>query len=60
MKLKITKVSVLDHLDRKWEPARSNGWRGDVEVVFGEPIYFTAGTSPSEATAKLEAAVAAL
>ena len=60
MKLKITKVSVLDHLDRSWEPARSNGWRGDVEVVFGEPIYFTAGTSPSEATAKLEAAVAAL
>jgi long-chain acyl-CoA synthetase len=60
MKLKIGKVSVLDHLDRKWEPARSNGWRGDVEVVFGDPIYFPAGTPAGEATAKLQAAVAAL
>jgi long-chain acyl-CoA synthetase len=60
MKLKIGKVSVLDHLDRKWEPARSNGWRGDVEVVFGDPIFFPAGTPAGEATAKLEAAVAAL
>jgi long-chain acyl-CoA synthetase len=60
MKLKIGKVSVLDHLDRKWEASRSNGWRGDVEVVFGDPIYFPAGTPANEATAKLEAAVAAL
>ena len=60
MKLKIGKVSVLDHIDRKWEPARSNGWRGDVEVVFGDPIYFPAGTPAAEATAKLQAAVAAL
>ena len=60
MKLKIGKVSVLDHMDRKWEAARSNGWRGDVEVVFGDPIYFPAGTPAGEATAKLQAAVAAL
>jgi long-chain acyl-CoA synthetase len=60
MKLKIGKVSVLDHLDKKWEAARSNGWRGDVEVVFGDPIYFPAGTPAAEATAKLQAAVAAL
>jgi long-chain acyl-CoA synthetase len=60
MKLKIGKVSVLDHMDRKWEPARSNGWRGDVEVVFGDPIFFPAGTPAGEATAKLQAAVAAL
>jgi long-chain acyl-CoA synthetase len=60
MKLKIGKVSVLDHMDRKWEAARSNGWRGDVEVVFGDPIYFPAGTPASDATAKLQAAVAAL
>jgi long-chain acyl-CoA synthetase len=60
MKLKITRVSVLDHLDRKWEPARSNGWRGDVEVVFGDPIYFAAGTPANDATAELQAAVAAL
>jgi long-chain acyl-CoA synthetase len=60
MKLKIGKVSVLDHMDRKWEAARSNGWRGDVEVVFGDPIYFPAGTPAGEATATLQAAVAAL
>ena len=60
MKLKIGKVSVLDHMDRKWEAARSNGWRGDVEVVFGDPIFFPAGTSAVDATAKLQAAVAAL
>jgi long-chain acyl-CoA synthetase len=60
MKLKIGKVSVLDHGDRKWEAARSNGWRGDVEVVFGEPLYFPAGTPANEATAKIQAAVAAL
>jgi long-chain acyl-CoA synthetase len=60
MKLKIGKVSALDHLDKKWEPPRSNGWRGDVEVVFGDPLFFAAGTPASEATAKIQAAVAAL
>jgi long-chain acyl-CoA synthetase len=60
MKLKIGKVSALDHLDKKWEPSRSNGWRGDVEVVFGDPIFFSAGTPAGEATAKIQAAVAAL
>lgn len=60
MKLKINKVGVLDHGDRKWEPARSNGWRGDVEVVFGDPIFFPAGTPASEATAKIQSAVGAL
>jgi long-chain acyl-CoA synthetase len=60
MKLKIGKVSVLDHGDRKWDAARMNGWRGDVEVVFGDPLYFPAGTPASEATAKIQAAVVAL
>ncbi len=60
MRLKIGNVSILDHLDRTWEPFRANGWRGKVEVVFGEPLYFAAGTPPAEATARLEAAVAAL
>jgi long-chain acyl-CoA synthetase len=60
MKLKIGNVSVLDHGDRKWEPARSNGWRGDVEVIFGEPLFFPAGTPANEATAKIQSAVAAL
>ena len=60
MKLKVHKVSVLDHLDRTWDRARSNGWRGDVEVVFGEPLYFAPLTDPNEATRVIEAAVAAL
>jgi hypothetical protein len=60
MKLKIKRVSILDHMDRKWERDRSNGWRGDVEVVFGDPLYFPVGTNPNDATAKLQAAVAAL
>ena len=60
MKLKINRVSILDHMDKKWSNDRANGWRGDVEVVFGDPIYFPVGTSASDATAKLHAAVAAL
>jgi long-chain acyl-CoA synthetase len=60
MKLKIGRVSVLDHGDRKWESSRKNGWRGDVEVVFGDPLFFPAGTPASEATAKIQAAVGAL
>ena len=60
MKLKIGNVSILDHWDRTWEPFRSNGWRGKVEVVFGDPLYFPSGTPAADATAKLQAAVAAL
>jgi len=42
-----------DHRDRKWEPARSNGWRGDVEVVFGEPdLLPRRHTGRAEATAE--------
>jgi 1-acyl-sn-glycerol-3-phosphate acyltransferase len=60
MKLKIRRVSILDHLDRKWDRERANGWRGDVEVVFGDPLYFPALTDPADATRRIEAAVAAL
>src|SRR5437867_5328488 len=60
MKLKINRVSILDHRDKKWSADRANGWRGDVEIVFGDALYFPAGTSPSDATARLQAAVAAL
>jgi len=60
MRLKIRKVSVLDHLDRSWDRSRSNGWRGDVEVVFGDPLYFAPLTDTNEATRRIEAAVAAL
>jgi len=52
MKLRIKKMSILDR----------KGWplRGDVEVVFGDPITFPSDTDPSEATRRIEAAVAAL
>jgi long-chain acyl-CoA synthetase len=60
MKLKIRRVSILDHLDRTWDRERADGWRGDVEVVFGDPLYFPALTDPAEATKRIEAAVAAL
>lgn len=60
MKLKIRRVSILDHLDRKWERERADGWRGDVEVVFGDPLYFPALTDANAATKRIEEAVAAL
>jgi len=52
MRLKIRNMSLADRI----------GWplRGDVEVVFGDPLYFPAGTDPNVATDRLEAAVAAL
>jgi long-chain acyl-CoA synthetase len=52
MKLNIHQMSRID--------APGNPWRGDVEVVFGEPMWFDSDTSPTDATARLEAAVAAL
>jgi long-chain acyl-CoA synthetase len=60
MKLKIRNVSIVDHLDREWEKARAHGWRGKVEVVFGDALTFPPGTPPAVATEKLQAAVAAL
>jgi len=52
MRVKIRNMSLADRV----------GWplRGDVEVVFGDPLYFPAGTDPNDATGRLEAAVAAL
>lgn len=54
MKLKITRMSRLD--------ARVPGypWRGEVELVFGEPIHFAWDTDHAVATQRLEEAVAAL
>ena len=52
MKVKIHRMSRID--------ARGARLRGEVELLFGEPIYFTAGTDANAATAQLEAAVAAL
>ena len=34
--------------------------RGEVEVVFGEPIWFPSDTDPAVATTRLEEALAAL
>ena len=52
MKLRIKKMSIIDR----------KGWplRGDVEVIFGDPIRFASDTDPGEATRRIEAAVAAL
>ncbi len=54
MKLKVTRMSRLD--------ARLPGypWRGEVELVFGEPIHFAWDTDHAVATERLEAAVEAL
>jgi len=54
MKLKVTRMSRLD--------ARVPGypWRGEVELVFGEPIHFAWDTDHAVATQRLEEAVAAL
>ena len=60
MKLKIEKPAIVDRFDRVWKRARVDGWRGKVEVVFGDAITFPPGTAPAVATAKLQAAVTAL
>jgi long-chain acyl-CoA synthetase len=49
MKIHIHKMSRLD--------ARGSPWRGDVELVFGEPIRFDSDADPSTATTLLEKAV---
>jgi 1-acyl-sn-glycerol-3-phosphate acyltransferase len=54
MRLKIHRLSWIDRRGRGTSP------RGAVEVIFGEPILFGEGTDATEATARLEAAVAAL
>jgi long-chain acyl-CoA synthetase len=54
MKVKIHRLSWIDQRGKGTSP------RGDVEVVFGEPILFDAGTDASAATTRLESAVAAL
>ena len=54
MKLKIHRLSWVDRRGPGTSP------RGDVEVVFGEPIFFRADTDHVAATDRLEEAVAAL
>jgi long-chain acyl-CoA synthetase len=60
MKLKINRMS---RIDARHEPALAGKrlpWRGDVELVFGDPIHFDWDTDHAVATERLEAAVAAL
>jgi long-chain acyl-CoA synthetase len=54
MKVVIHRLSWADRRGRGTSP------RGDVEIVFGEPIIFPAGTDHGAATTQLEEAVAAL
>jgi long-chain acyl-CoA synthetase len=62
VKLRITRMSWLDAF---W-PGTRNGnhnrasLRGQVEIVFGEPIWFSSDTTPADATTRLEEVLAAL
>ena len=58
-------IHRMSWLDAFWPGTRNgnlNGSspRGEVEIVFGEPIWFSSDTSPAEATTRLEEALAAL
>jgi hypothetical protein len=63
IKLRINRMS---RLEAAWGPASGktplNGaaWRGDVDVIYGEPIWFSSDTTPAQATDRLEEALAAL
>jgi long-chain acyl-CoA synthetase len=60
MKLKVARMS---RLDARREPAFADQrlpWRGEVELVFGDPIQFAWDTDHLVATHQVEAAVAAL
>lgn len=52
MRVKVRQLSLADRI----------GWplRGDVEVVFGDPLRFARGSDPRDVTRSIEAAVAAL
>jgi long-chain acyl-CoA synthetase len=70
MRLKINRMSRLDlrrgERDNLAADTNGNGkrrnlpWRGEVELVFGDPIFFAWGTDHEAATDRLEQAVAAL
>jgi long-chain acyl-CoA synthetase len=57
MRLKVRRYSRFD-ADAPRDAPRS--WRGEVELVFGDPIQFAWDTDHAVATERLEAAVAAL
>jgi long-chain acyl-CoA synthetase len=60
MKLKVIRMS---RMDARRDPALADArlpWRGEVELVFGEPIHFGWDTDHAIATDRLQAAVEAL
>ncbi|MBA2264439.1 MAG: 1-acyl-sn-glycerol-3-phosphate acyltransferase [Chloroflexi bacterium] len=54
MMLKIHRLSWVD------QRGPGTSLRGDVEIIFGKPIHFAAGTDATVATEQLQEAVAAL
>jgi long-chain acyl-CoA synthetase len=61
-KLKVNRMSWLDYYWPSSNKPTHNGasLRGDVDLVFGEPIWFASDTTPAQATERLEEALAAL
>jgi hypothetical protein len=57
MRLKVLRYSRFDAEAPRGAP---RSWRGEVELVFGDPIHFAWDTDHAIATERLEAAVAAL
>lgn len=57
MRLKVHRYS---RFDAEAPPGAPRSWRGDVELVFGDPIHFAWDTDHAVATERLEAAVEAL
>ncbi len=64
MKLRINRLSIADGIGWPTFKPQSDGFkwgvRGDVEVVFGNPVVFAAETDFAVATERIQAAVAAL
>ncbi|MEO6058924.1 MAG: hypothetical protein ABIQ05_02975 [Candidatus Limnocylindria bacterium] len=54
------KVHRYSRLDSGAPPDALRSWRGEVELIFGDPIHFDWDADHATATARLEAAVAAL
>ena len=57
MRLKVTRYS---RFDAQAPAGAARSWRGEVELLFGDPIQFAWDTDHAVATQRLEAAVAAL
>ena len=60
MKLKINRMSRIDARREAAYAGQRLPWRGEVELVFGDPIQFAWDTDHLVATQRLEAAVEAL